>query len=648
MLTIHSRRALVGIAMLATLAVCLDAQSLPQRPNLLPGQSNAVSKIGHDSGLVVQDLSTGITPLQLAQSILSGPGVTISNVVYNGVPGSAGTFTATDPTIVGFSSGIILSSGAVASVVGPNVSDGTSTVTGLGGDADLQAIIPGYTINGACRLEFDFTTAALAPGQTGAVNFNFTFTSEEYNEYVNTSFNDVFGFFLNGQNIALLQNLTTTVQIDTVNGGNPYGPPPNGVNWNQFRNNDLSDGGGAIDTEMDGLTVVLTAFGNITGPGPHHIKLAIADAGDTVLDSNVFIQGASLVTSAAPTCIAPTPTSPVNATAQLPVSWQVRAVANNGSTGASVTVAPSTVTFDAGFAGNPVVTTSPVAYSPNLPISGQPATTTVTWTPPLSAIGQWSFRYLLTDNQGTTAFCTVFVNVIPSVVSGPTCVAPTPTAEVESVIFGSVDFDVAAITQSGLGGGTVTIQSVEVEFDAQFAGGSVTVPSPGSHAPALPVSGQPATTHFSWNPQLEHIGQWEFTYHLVDSFGQTADCTIQVNVRDAALVLGVAPTIVQIGTSPLDLLRVDPVITFPIGVDDQPNVYIPNEPVLFGLEIYAQVVLINPVLFPSDLVKTSPTLKYRIGLANFVFASGSGLDLIATDIADIGEDLPYEFSIPGL
>jgi LPXTG-motif cell wall-anchored protein len=45
---------------------------------------------------------------------------------------------------------------------------------------------------------------------------------------------------------------------------------------------------------MDGMTVVLWATAQVN-PGVNHIKLAIADAGDYVLDSDVFIKGESFV-----------------------------------------------------------------------------------------------------------------------------------------------------------------------------------------------------------------------------------------------------------------------------------------------------------------------------------------------------------------
>ena len=109
------------IAAFAIASASIGAQV--QRPNLGVGGSNWTPRTGTDFGLVVQDLATGITPAQLAQSMLSGTGVTISNVQFSGVPVSAGAFTTTNPAILGFSSGIMLSSGNVNSVIGPNLAD---------------------------------------------------------------------------------------------------------------------------------------------------------------------------------------------------------------------------------------------------------------------------------------------------------------------------------------------------------------------------------------------------------------------------------------------------------------------------------------------------------------------------------------------
>jgi len=632
------------VAALAVLASAATAQRpTPQRLRLPVGGTNLAPRPSNDAGLVVQDLATGITPGQLAQSILSGSGVTVSNVQYSGVPHSAGTFTTTTPGILGFSSGIVLSSGDIASVVGPNLSDATSTDNQLGGDPDLQAIIPNHVVNDACVLEFDFTTSALAPNQTGSVTFNFVFSSEEYNEWVNTAFNDVFGFFLNGHNIALLQDLSTPVTIDNVNGGNPYGPPPNGSHPNEFRNNDLDDGGGFIDTEMDGLTITLTAFGNITGPGPHHIKLAIADAGDFVYDSNVFIQGSSLVATSGPSCIAPTPTSPVNATVQQPTSFEVRAIANHGGANASVTIQGVTATFDPGFGGNPQPAAVPGSTSPTLPTNGQPASTVFSWTPPATAVGAWVFTYTLVDDLAQSAPCVVRLNVAPSTLAVPTCIAPTPTGDVEAVIGFDTYFEFRAVANNGLPGATVTIQAMTAEFKQNFSGPSVSVPLPFSLGTQLPASGQPASVFVGWNPPVTAIGQWDFTVHLIDNLGQTNECGISVYVRDAILFIGVNQIYAPL--TPGDVLRVEPLLSYPLGVHAQPDILVPNVPWLYGFDIYVQALKFNPIDDPSDPLKTSETIRYRIEISNLTVAPGNGLSLVATDIAELGENLPYDYSV---
>ena len=147
----------------------------------------------------------------------------------------------------------------------------------------------GLTTLDATVLEFDFETLG------GNLFFNYVFASEEYNEFTNTIFNDVFGFFLDDVNIALLPagadtSNGTQVSINTVNGGGPaFGV--DATNPGLFNNNDLDNGGPFFDTEYDGFTNVFTATALGVGAGTHTIKLAIADTSDGVLDSAVFIQG---------------------------------------------------------------------------------------------------------------------------------------------------------------------------------------------------------------------------------------------------------------------------------------------------------------------------------------------------------------------
>lgn len=235
------------------------------------------------------------TAAELLQCLL-GPDVTVSNAVLTAAPQAAGSFVG-GLGVVGFDQGIILSSGDINTLNGPNVGDATSTDNMAPGDADLESLIPGYTTYDAVILEFDFTC-----NSTQNVVFQYVFGSEEYNEYVDTPYNDVFGFFLNGVNIAVAPPgcslAGSAVSINNVNCGNPYiGAGPN---CDCFRNNDLDDGGGAIDTELDGLTQTFYATGTIQ-PGVNHIKIALADAGDPVLDSDVMIRCQSFTCGTPPT-----------------------------------------------------------------------------------------------------------------------------------------------------------------------------------------------------------------------------------------------------------------------------------------------------------------------------------------------------------
>ncbi len=229
----------------------------------------------------------------LASNIL-GPGVTLSgSPTYTGAGVASGTFTGGLSAGIGIDAGIILTSGCASNAPGPYNSDGATCANGTAGDSDLNSLVPGFTTFDAAFLEFDFTTAG------GDLFFNYVFASEEYNEFANTSFNDVFGFFLDGTNVALIPGTTTPVSINNVNGGNPFGT--NAHHPEFYHNNDLQDGGPFFDIQYDGFTTVFTAQALGIGSGTHHIKLAIADSGDSILDSAVFIQAGTFAGTPTPT-----------------------------------------------------------------------------------------------------------------------------------------------------------------------------------------------------------------------------------------------------------------------------------------------------------------------------------------------------------
>lgn len=329
------------------------------------------------NGLHPQDLTdAGLTPAQFAQELV-GPGVTIdaSSATYTGHPSAAGTFTG-GGGIIGFESGIILSSGNIASIVGPNESPNTTGAMFTDGDDDLSAL-SGFATFDAAVLEFDFEVEA---GAT-SVSFNYVFGSEEYNEYVGSQFNDVFAFFVNGDNCAVVPDPEAPgellpVSVNTINNGQPGGPqvplapedPVDPVNPHLYINNDpfhLDSTGETVpveellDTEMDGLTVVLTCEAAVT-PGVNTMKLAIADASDRVVDSWVLIEGGSLA-------VVPTDTPTASATA---TATQTATATPTPSPTATATPTETLVTPTATAAGTPAATATPTATEP--PVTATP------------------------------------------------------------------------------------------------------------------------------------------------------------------------------------------------------------------------------------------------------------------------------------
>jgi hypothetical protein len=176
--------------------------------------SVALAILAHPASaqITTTDLSGALTPTDLAEA-LAGFGVTVSNVTYVGPDVAAGTFSG-GGTAVGFATGVILSTGDIADTPGPNESDETETLHMTAGDTQLDTLAS-FPTQDAAVLEFDFVP------DNNVLFVQYVFASEEYNEFVETIFNDVFAFYVNGTNCALIG--MDPVSINTVNNGNPFG-----------------------------------------------------------------------------------------------------------------------------------------------------------------------------------------------------------------------------------------------------------------------------------------------------------------------------------------------------------------------------------------------------------------------------------------
>ncbi len=234
-------------------------------------------------------VNTGQSAANLVQNVLVGNGVTVSNVTFNGSANALGEFSNGNSTNLGITNGIILSTGYANEAAG-QVSFTPSTSFVLGGDPQLQNLIT-QTVYDAAVLQFDFIPIA------DTLKFKYVFGSDEYPEYVN-NYNDVFGFFITGpnplggvysnKNIALIPGTTLPVTINNVNNVNPSYP--------QYYIDNESINGATIT--YDGFTTVLTAWVLVEPCMQYHIKIAIGDAGDHVLDSGVFLEANSFSSNA--------------------------------------------------------------------------------------------------------------------------------------------------------------------------------------------------------------------------------------------------------------------------------------------------------------------------------------------------------------
>ncbi|MFN0214079.1 MAG: choice-of-anchor L domain-containing protein [Saprospiraceae bacterium] len=242
----------------------------------------------------VLDVSGGNAEDLIKEVFIGGNCFDVTNVTYNGQADQIGEF-YNGITNVGFNSGVIMATGGISVAPGPNDSDGLSAGYGIGTpDADLQGLTNGALFDMA-NIEFDFT-----PTQS-PLTFEYVFASEEYCEYVNTQFNDVFGFFISGpgingtQNLAVVPMSNIPITINTINhltnsGYYVHNTGPAGNNCNSIP---PSNGIAVQELQYDGFTRKMVAVANVIPCSTYHIKLKIADVGDGVWDSAVFLKGGS-------------------------------------------------------------------------------------------------------------------------------------------------------------------------------------------------------------------------------------------------------------------------------------------------------------------------------------------------------------------
>jgi gliding motility-associated-like protein len=258
---------------------------------------------------IAQTIDQGYTIEQYVTDVLIGDGVNVSNITFSGSEEQIGYMSGADAVFT-VGAGVVLSSDHATHLTDPGCADSNmcQNCEGLGNDPDLLSVansVPpligqAFTVSSVhdlCILEFDFEASG------DSIAFNYVFGSDEYLEWVNSTYNDIFAFFLSGPgivgpysapagfpdgaiNIAQVPNSDPLLPI-TISSVNDVTNPEYYVD--NFANNGIC---------IDGYTETFTASAVVECGGTYHIKIAIADGSDSALESFVILEEGSFSSNA--------------------------------------------------------------------------------------------------------------------------------------------------------------------------------------------------------------------------------------------------------------------------------------------------------------------------------------------------------------
>ena len=246
---------------------------------------------------------------------LKGFGVQIKNVRYKGKRRAIGEFWNGD-AIFQMSHGIVLSTGVAEDAQGNNDITSKTGVNRKKGQAIFKTTT-NQKLYDAAVLQFDFYP------NSDYISFNFVFASEDYPELSYSGLNDILIFILtlpNGEkvNLAHLPNSNQPISVATIN---PTTHPQYYINnsiqsaiqvensvdtfletnsthqllltrsWNMEQAITATS---LYPIQYDGFTKVLQAQSNVIPHQKHRLQIGIADHGNYIFDSAVFIEMESL------------------------------------------------------------------------------------------------------------------------------------------------------------------------------------------------------------------------------------------------------------------------------------------------------------------------------------------------------------------
>lgn len=186
--------------------------------------------------------------------------------------------------------GIVLSSGSISNIPAQNTSSAYSNVTATGGNnyfRDFPAQT-GTTRHSGRLQEHDenaLTFNLTVPEGVVGLRAQFVYASEEFPEWSGTGFADGFAFIVEDVNYAVLPD------------GRPVSLLRQEDNIHFMTNGDSFDAAipSVADLEYDGITRVLELTTPLRSDRDQTITIVVADTGDDIYDSAVFLSSFELI-----------------------------------------------------------------------------------------------------------------------------------------------------------------------------------------------------------------------------------------------------------------------------------------------------------------------------------------------------------------
>jgi len=264
----------IGFAacMVVCVSLCLcagNASAINVTPTLDANTLQTALFSGGGAGI---DLSTVTTTVSGNSVPVYGDGV--------GGP-SAGTFTNASGTY-GILPGIVISSGAAGDYGdGLNSSSGFTTDYGTPATAAQEALLDpitggGLDHNDVTQIDIAFD---MLPG-FNMVYFNVAYGSDEYDEFIGSTYIDPFGMYVNGINVAFVAGLP--INVDHPNMGTVGGTELDGLLGSA-----VSGAGNGNPQPVIGPLV--HTFSSPVNPTGNLLTFIVADSSDFVLDTTAYI-----------------------------------------------------------------------------------------------------------------------------------------------------------------------------------------------------------------------------------------------------------------------------------------------------------------------------------------------------------------------